>query len=178
MRTCLFPSSIVIVVIVAVVAGIAPSHAVEVEISPSGDVKNDTFWDSNYGASSPSSSSKGNSDNLSDVDAYVTTSAFSMSSDPQVMRARAIFDWIHHHKGNDDENNNKNNSKSIGGFINEKQIIRRANQDDITSHIGVFASQNIPKGELLAQIPWSLVIQSDNPKDRGQLPCGTGERKE
>jgi hypothetical protein len=165
MRICIFSSSIILVVL-AFIADISPSHGVEVEISPSGGVTNDSRDRSN-GAGSPSSSSKGKIDNFSvDEDNSATTSALLMPSDPQVLRARAIFEWIHHQESNDE---------GSGGFINEKQTIRRANKDDITSHIGVFASQSIQKGELLAQIPWSLVIQSDNPEERGQLPCGTGE---
>jgi hypothetical protein len=184
MKMYTFSSSIsflVSVVLVAtVVAGTTISHVAEVEISTRGDVNNDRR-DSNVASTgSPSSSSKGQSESSSeeddDTNSGAPTSALLMTSDPQVMRARAIFQWIHHHESNDD-NHNDNDNQSKGGFINEKQTIRRANQDDITSHIGVFASQNIQQGELLAQIPWHLVIQSDDPKEKGQLPCGTGKTK-
>jgi hypothetical protein len=178
MRISIFSFTLSFVGVLLVLAGITPLNAVEVEISPSGHVKNDR---KDGTSSNRSPSSKGENDSFSDdydddnddnASSDTSHALPKSSSDPHVMKARAIFEWIHGHenKNSDDESN--------GGFINRKQTIRRANQNDITSHIGVFASQNIQKGELLAQIPWNIIIQSDNPQDKGQLPCGTGKRIE
>jgi hypothetical protein len=137
--------SVVLLITVALSSLTIACHAAEVEVSPLGDVVSSN--------KSPSASSKGISD-----DKNGSASAF-VAPDPQVLRGRAIFDWIN---GAED------------GFMSDKQTVRRADQDDITSHIGVFATENIQKGELLAQIPWDHIIKSDNPSDKGQLPCGTG----
>lgn len=89
----------------------------------------------------------------------VNSDSASDTIDPHVMRARAIFEWVNAHKN---------------GYMNlEAQIIQK-----IDGNMGVFASQDIPKNTVLARIPFELFIKSDNPKDSGQLPCGTGKMDE
>jgi hypothetical protein len=38
---------------------------------------------------------------------------------------------------------------------------------------GLFATTFIPKGTVLCQVPWSLIIKSDDPNEEGQMCCGT-----
>jgi hypothetical protein len=84
------------------------------------------------------------------------TGGASTTKDPHVQRAWAVFEWVNNHKD---------------GFIDlESQII----QKDKQGHMGIFAGKDIPKNTVLARIPFDLFIKSDNPKDSGQLPCGTG----
>jgi hypothetical protein len=46
-----------------------------------------------------------------------------------------------------------------GGFFDEKQQeIRAENPEDATSRPGIFARERIEKGEVLATIPWNIII--------------------
>jgi hypothetical protein len=57
-----------------------------------------------------------------------------------------------------------------GGYVHPDQEIRL---DPETGTPGVFATSFIPKGAILCQVPWKLIIQSDIPNERGQMCCGT-----
>ena len=59
---------------------------------------------------------------------------------------------------------------SPGGFVHPDQEIR---VDPETGIPGIFATSTIPKGALLCQVPWKLIIKSDNPDESGQMCCGT-----
>lgn len=58
---------------------------------------------------------------------------------------------------------------SDGGYFNPAQSIREIDGD--SSKLGVFANTAIKKGTVLARIPWSLVVKSDNPKELGYMTC-------
>ena len=83
-----------------------------------------------------------------------------------------IFDWV----------------RQKGGSYHEGQEFRREvlvagkddNDDDDDGNTktiaGVFATQDIPKGTVLAKIPWKLIIPSDDLEESGQLCCGLVNR--
>ena len=50
--------------------------------------------------------------------------------------------------------------QSKGGFFNSKQEIRHEDPTDPTSLLGVFAKERIDKDEILARIPWDIIIDS------------------
>lgn len=56
-----------------------------------------------------------------------------------------------------------------GGMVHPDQEFR-ANEDGIA---GMYATKDIKKGEILIQVPWSLILKSDNPHEEGQMCCGT-----
>ncbi|KAG7355308.1 spermine/spermidine synthase domain containing protein [Nitzschia inconspicua] len=133
---------VVVVVVVTLLAILPTDYAADVEISSSGTVI--THNNNNKNDNNPSPSGASTPD--------------SITTDPQLLRARAILEWIQ----SDEE-----------AFVHDKQIVRRSIDGDINSPIGIFASDEIEKGSLLVRIPWKFIIQSDNPNDTGQLPCGT-----
>lgn len=66
-----------------------------------------------------------------------------------------VLEWIHN---------------SSGGYVHPDQEYRLDSETGIT---GMFATKFIPKGEILLQVPWSIVLRSDDPKEEGQMCCGT-----
>ena len=66
------------------------------------------------------------------------------SSDKDVIHGQNQIAWIRHH----------------GGFVNEKYEIRRADPQDPSSRLAVFAKENIAKDELLLRIPRSCLLQT------------------
>jgi len=70
-----------------------------------------------------------------------------------------------------------------GGAFNAKQEIRPVNDDSDTSNVfhGIFASELIAKGELLAKIPWEYIINDEEDDDQlsvndfeeAVMKCGT-----
>ena len=69
-----------------------------------------------------------------------------------------IFDWIHN---------------SPGGYVNPKQEFQYIEGTNIP---GMFATENIRKGEVLVKIPWSHVLKPDegDSKTKGeQMACST-----
>lgn len=57
-----------------------------------------------------------------------------------------------------------------GGFVHPHQEYRR---DPETGVAGIFATKLIRKGEILMQVPWSIILKSDDPSEEGQMCCGT-----
>ncbi len=47
--------------------------------------------------------------------------------------------------------------------------------DPVSGVSGIFATKFIPNGTVLCQVPWSIIIQSDDPNEEGQMCCGTVE---
>jgi hypothetical protein len=72
--------------------------------------------------------------------------------------AISIFDWVR---------------SAPGGIYHPDQEFRKDTETGIT---GVFAAKDIPEGTVLVSVPWSHVIPSDDPTERGQLCCGLVER--
>lgn len=71
-----------------------------------------------------------------------------------------IFEWIHN---------------SPGGYFNPKQEFRYEIPGDPTTTPGIYATQDIKKGEVLVKVPWSLLLKSDDEDEVGQMCCGTVE---
>jgi hypothetical protein len=78
--------------------------------------------------------------------------------DTHLQEAQDVFHWI---------------SGSTGGYINPKQELRRAVPGDPSTPLGVYATQPIKEGEVLARVPWQIIIKSDDPEEEGQMCCGT-----
>jgi hypothetical protein len=78
--------------------------------------------------------------------------------DIHLEEARAIFEWM---------------SATEGGFVSPKQDVRRMVPGDLSTPLIVYAKERINAGETIMRVPWSTLIESDDPKDGGQLPCGT-----
>lgn len=66
-----------------------------------------------------------------------------------------VLEWIH---------------ESDGGYVHPDQEFR---VDPESGVAGLFATDFIPKGTVLCQVPWSLIIESDDPDEEGQMCCGT-----
>ncbi|KAL7519156.1 hypothetical protein ACHAWX_003951 [Stephanocyclus meneghinianus] len=58
--------------------------------------------------------------------------------------------------------------RANGGYVNDKISFRRIDPEDPTSPRGVFATQEIDEGEMLAHIPWDLIIKSSE-RERGEV---------
>ena len=69
-----------------------------------------------------------------------------------------ILQWIH---------------KYDGGYFSPKQEFRYEISGDTSSPAGIFAKKKIEAGEVLATIPWDLIVKSDDPSEEGQMCCGT-----
>jgi hypothetical protein len=70
-----------------------------------------------------------------------------------------VLEWIHN---------------TEGGFFNPNQELRKVHPDDPnSSEIGIFAKEDIRKGEKLMTVPWSLFIKSKYESEEGQMCCGT-----
>ena len=68
---------------------------------------------------------------------------------------KKVLEWIH---------------QSKGGHVHPDQEFR---VDPETGVTGLFATDMIPKGTVLCQVPWELILQSDDPNEEGQMCCGT-----
>jgi hypothetical protein len=75
-----------------------------------------------------------------------------------------IFEWV----------------RQKGGIYHEGQEFRRhdLHRDDgsTLTIAGVFATQDIPAGTVLAKIPWNAILSSDDLEESGQLCCGLVNR--
>jgi Spermine/spermidine synthase domain/SET domain len=78
--------------------------------------------------------------------------------DTHLEEARAIFEWV---------------NEADGGFVSPKQDVRRLVPGDASTPLIVYAKERINAGEKILRVPWSSLIESDDPEDGGQLPCGT-----
>lgn len=70
-----------------------------------------------------------------------------------------VLEWIHN---------------AEGGYFNPKQELRKI-ENSTQSPLGVFAVEDIEEGELLMQVPWDLIIKSNDHEEEGQMCCGTVE---
>lgn len=50
--------------------------------------------------------------------------------------------------------------RQCGGYWNPKQSLRHENINDTSSLFGVFANDSIPKGQILASIPWECILHA------------------
>lgn len=92
------------------------------------------------------------------VAALVSSGGGSLSSAQEASRPvtdHGVLEWIHN---------------SEGGYIHPDQELR---VDPEIGSLGIFATKFIPKGTVLCQVPWSIVIKSDDPEEEGQMCCGT-----
>jgi hypothetical protein len=71
--------------------------------------------------------------------------------------AQKVLDWI---------------DNADGGYFNPKQTLQEL-ENSTQSSVGIFANEDIEEGELLLQVPWELIIQSNDPTEEGQMCCGT-----
>lgn len=55
--------------------------------------------------------------------------------------------------------------QSYGGYFSRKQMFRHQDPNDSSSLFGVFATDDIEEGELLAAIPWECIIARDDDDD-------------
>jgi hypothetical protein len=78
--------------------------------------------------------------------------------DKHLDQAKAVFEWV---------------AGSDGGVVNNKLEVRRAIPGDVTSPLGVYATDRIEPNEVLIYVPWDIIIKSHRPKDDygDQLPC-------
>jgi len=58
--------------------------------------------------------------------------------------------------------------RANGGYVNDRISFRSIDPEDPTSPRGVFATQEIDEGEILAHIPWDLIIKSPE-RARGEV---------
>lgn len=78
--------------------------------------------------------------------------------DTHLEEARKIFEWV---------------GAFDGGYVSPKQDVRRLIPGDLLSSLIVYAKEKINSGESLLRVPWETIIESDDPNDGGQMPCGT-----
>eukprot|EP00531_Pseudo-nitzschia_arenysensis_P017021 CAMPEP_0116118602 /NCGR_PEP_ID=MMETSP0329-20121206/2191_1 /TAXON_ID=697910 /ORGANISM="Pseudo-nitzschia arenysensis, Strain B593" /LENGTH=1298 /DNA_ID=CAMNT_0003612239 /DNA_START=43 /DNA_END=3939 /DNA_ORIENTATION=+ len=92
-----------------------------------------------------------------------TAAAAAAISDPHLEQVKNIFAWV-----NDAED----------GFVSEKQSVRRMVENDLDTPLIVYATEDIEKGELLVQTPWSHILNSDDPQGDAQAEwyCGTAKK--
>jgi hypothetical protein len=62
-----------------------------------------------------------------------------------------------------------------GGFFNRKQVIRHEIPGDLASRLGIFAMERIEEGEIIAQVPWEIIIQEEDVEDEDNED-GLGEQ--
>ncbi|KAL3925826.1 MAG: hypothetical protein SGILL_000142 [Bacillariaceae sp.] len=78
--------------------------------------------------------------------------------DKHLQQAKAVFEWV---------------AQSEGSIVHPKQEVRRAIPSDISSPLGVYATEDIEEGEILTHVSWDNIITVGLPEDHGeQLPCG------
>eukprot|EP00536_Pseudo-nitzschia_multiseries_P016027 jgi/Psemu1/263354/estExt_Genewise1Plus.C_10040002 len=83
----------------------------------------------------------------------------SAEKDTHLEEAQAIFDWV---------------SGTQDGFITSKLELRRDVPGDAYSPMGVYATDTIEAGEDIVKVPWSVILQSDDPNEPpSQMVCGT-----
>jgi hypothetical protein len=83
----------------------------------------------------------------------------SAETDTHLEEAKAIFDWV---AGTED------------GYISPKLELRREIPGDINSPMGVYASEIIEEEEEIVTVPWSVIIEADDPNEPpSQMVCGT-----
>ncbi len=82
------------------------------------------------------------------------------TSDPHLESVKEIFAWV-------------NGAKD--GFVTSKQSVRRMVENDTSTPLMVYATEDIQEGELLVQTPWSHIIRSKTPAadDHYGWHCGT-----
>lgn len=68
---------------------------------------------------------------------------------------KKVLEWIH---------------ETPGGYVHPDQEFR---VDPDAGVSGIFATDLIPKGTVLCQVPWDIIIKSDDPDEEGQMCCGT-----
>jgi hypothetical protein len=81
-------------------------------------------------------------------------------ADPHLESVKEIYAWV---------------DAAEGGFVTPKQSVRRMIEHDLDTPLIVYATEDIAKGELLVQTPWSHILQSvDEGKDEASdWYCGT-----
>ena len=91
--------------------------------------------------------------------AVVNVEAEETTKDTHLEEAQAIFDWV---------------SETQDGYITPKLELRRETPGNPNSPMGVYAKEPIESGEPIVRVPWSVIIKSDDPKERAsQMSCGT-----
>mmetsp|Transcript_6115 Transcript_6115/g.13177 ORF Transcript_6115/g.13177 Transcript_6115/m.13177 type:complete len:617 (-) Transcript_6115:2196-4046(-) len=76
------------------------------------------------------------------------TSGINDTSYNEILSVQRIIEWV----------------RSNGGIFNTKQEFRRTNSEDPSSPFGIFAIEDIEKGELLTRVPWKCIIT--DPEDK------------
>jgi hypothetical protein len=84
-----------------------------------------------------------------------SSSSFASAETSSPVNDHGVFEWIHN---------------SEGGYFHPDQEFRL---DPEIGASGIFATNLIPKGTVLCQVPWSIVVKSDDPDEEGQMCCGT-----
>ena len=77
--------------------------------------------------------------------------------DETLLLQRAVVDWV----------------RTQGGIFNRKQEIRHEVPGDPSSILGVFAKENIKKGEVLVSVPWELVMTANADDNYEIFFCNT-----
>jgi spermidine synthase len=79
--------------------------------------------------------------------------------DTHLEEAKAIYEWV---------------AGTRDGYITPKLELRREIPGDLNSPMGVYAIETIEADEDIVKVPWSVIIQSDDPNEHpSQLVCGT-----
>jgi hypothetical protein len=76
------------------------------------------------------------------------TATVAAVSDPHLESVKEIWAWI---------------DSAKDGFVTKKQSVSRMVEENIDTPLIVFANQDIKRGELLVQTPWSHILQSEDP---------------
>ena len=78
--------------------------------------------------------------------------------DKHLDQAKEVFEWVAGHEE---------------GIVSNKIEVRREIPGDVTSPLGVYATDRIEPNEVLVHVPWDIIIKSHRPKDDygDQLPC-------
>ena len=86
-----------------------------------------------------------------------------IADDPHLESVKDIFAWV---------------AKASDGYVTNKQSVRRMVENDTDTPLIVFATEDIKKGELLVQTPWSHIIYSDDQEgdDEKDWWCGTARK--
>lgn len=87
--------------------------------------------------------------------ALIVTGCQAAKPEIQIGNDHGVLEWIRN---------------APGGYVHPDQEFR---VDPATGTAGMYATKLIPKGEILLQVPWSIVLKSDDPQEEGQMCCGT-----
>jgi len=89
-----------------------------------------------------------------------TTADVAVVEDPHLESVREIFEWV---------------DSAEDGFVTSKQSVSRMVPNDVNTPLIVHATEDIAKGELLVQTPWSHILHSETEEfdDRVGWYCGT-----